>query len=328
MTSSGTTLCLYASEVAALLGENPHADAETAFQRMLQRHHWEVIVPDAIADRVLETHADRVAEVMKTGDLAKAIVDVGDAEKRSVAAVISREVQKVKRDAVVKHDAIVAQATSSSMPMKAIIAQAEIAGVVMNAVEKRAITEVSHQKRGDRDEPAAITEYESAKRTRIESRNDRWYSARFRTPSGKSFVLGGRIDGWDGTTQQLVEVKCRQYRLFKTIPAYERIQTQIYMHLLDTRSCLLLQRSPSGDTREDTLPDDPDLWSRIRTGLNEVVDRAYAFQPKASTALPASTPATPAQSPRPAAAAQGGPSRSSSSLKRARPDEEERECFE
>ena len=71
--------------------------------------------------------------------------------------------------------------------------------------------------------------------------DNRFYKMGLRDSDTYSWTLGGRIDGLDKDTGELIEIKNRINRLFYKLRDYEKVQIFIYMKLLDKQEATLIE---------------------------------------------------------------------------------------
>jgi hypothetical protein len=91
------------------------------------------------------------------------------------------------------------------------------------------------------------------------------------TSKGNSYVLYGKLDGFDMKEQCVVEFKNRMRRLFHSVPDYEYPQLYAYMAL--TATTLAKQVEQYGDTTAvHDVSFNEDEWSCIRAELDAAVD--------------------------------------------------------
>ncbi len=139
--------------------------------------------------------------------------------------------------------------------------------------------------RGKDAEDSSINNAEKQLQTTIKDRNSRFYKKYFddnghevdkNVVNGKDkesrndlFLLGGKVDG---ITEEgvLVEMKNRQYRLFSTIPIYEKVQIHAYMYLTGIFECRLIQCFKD-QTSSKIIKFDEDFWSSVKTKLLDFV---------------------------------------------------------
>jgi hypothetical protein len=93
----------------------------------------------------------------------------------------------------------------------------------------------------------------------------KFYKKTFTTPSGNTFLVGGKIDGWTDGSETVVEIKNRVNRLFRTVYPYEAIQLQTYLQVLDKQRGLLIECYRPAKTKPEvlihTLDRDDAMWT-------------------------------------------------------------------
>lgn len=131
----------------------------------------------------------------------------------------------------------------------------------------RCVQSAVNKRRGTKNEDKGIKAYEQKTQQQTYGHNSKFYKANIGVP-GQPCWIGGRVDGLTDT--KVIEVKCRRNRLFRWLPAYERVQLACYMSLTNRKECDLVQRH--GDqTSTTTYQFDPGYW-------DEVCDEIRAFQ--------------------------------------------------
>jgi hypothetical protein len=113
--------------------------------------------------------------------------------------------------------------------------------------------------RGTRDEDSSLNDLEKKKGVEIEKRNNKLYIKTIVTDFGESFLLAGRVDGIT-KNGELVEMKNRQYKFFKEIPIYEKIQIHAYMFLTDKQSIQFVQNF-NDESVSEVVTFDLDFWN-------------------------------------------------------------------
>lgn len=116
---------------------------------------------------------------------------------------------------------------------------------------------------------------------RVEERNNRVYTLDLEIDDYVLHVRG-KVDGImvDPKTKEqiLVETKTRRYRLFNSIPVYEKIQMEIYMRMLGINKAVLNQcLSTSSKSSTFSYTKDDVLWKEVLAGLCLFVSKAKAF---------------------------------------------------
>lgn len=79
--------------------------------------------------------------------------------------------------------------------------------------------------------------------------------------------VGGRLDGIDETSRQVIEIKCRRYKLMG-IRDYEKVQLELYLRMTELPRALLIETFEGRRVEHVYLSDDT-LWDTIRAGLGD-----------------------------------------------------------
>jgi hypothetical protein len=282
-------ILLYASELASCIGRHRYQDVPSAKVKV-----WSRTDPDgyeaakrrtAYAEREELPSSVNISEAVQCGPLRV------DAEIKRVMhqpLTVSDEAIIVRaRAAVSKEDLVsvcVPERVSLSVTGRARVevavaaaqdakrdgaTPAEVDSLLKKAVECARVGDCSasadlqatvFKARGCAGESSATDAYERHTAIRVVHRNDKFYKRCLR--SDDSVAVGGRVDGISADGTKLVEVKCRQRRLFSYLPEYENVQIHSYMWLTGIHECELVQRY-GGETRIDSYTFSADEWERI-----------------------------------------------------------------
>jgi len=135
----------------------------------------------------------------------------------------------------------------------------------------RCVKAVVNKRRGTKNEDKGIKAYEKAMGQKTFGHNSKFYKTNIGTVDEPCWI-GGRVDGL--THDKVIEVKCRRNRLFKWLPAYEKVQTQAYMHLTNRKKCDLVQKY-NGQTKTTTYNFDLEYWEEIKEEIRDFQDDLY-----------------------------------------------------
>lgn len=127
------------------------------------------------------------------------------------------------------------------------------------------VQSVVNKRRGTRNEAKGIKAYEKKVEETTYDHNSQFYKANIGT-AGNPCWIGGRVDGLTDT--KVIEVKCRRNRLFRWLPAYERLQICAYMYLTNRKECDLVQRY-GNQTSTTTYRFDPEYWDQVCGEIRE-----------------------------------------------------------
>jgi len=130
----------------------------------------------------------------------------------------------------------------------------------------RVISEVTkthvNTQRGTRGEDTIINDYEHSSGSKVTQRNDKLYYLEV-----GGILVGGRIDGFVQKSRTLLEVKRRRNR-FLGFPKYEKIQCEMYLHMLGIDTCTHVEEF-DGQQKSREYTSNPALWETITSGLGE-----------------------------------------------------------
>lgn len=114
--------------------------------------------------------------------------------------------------------------------------------------------------RGKKGEESIINEYEKKSGVSVTDRNSQLYYITI-----EHFRIGGRIDGFDCSSNQLIEVKRRRNK-FLGMPKYEKVQCELYLRMLGLTECVHIEEYNKEQREKEYISDDK-LWLEIKTGL-------------------------------------------------------------
>ena len=240
---------LRASEVGALLGRNKYKPTSKALADVFARHH-----------KTRWARAKKVARAQDPEEIGRLALRSCGAAKAAIGAAVLNASPESTSDALkCVHDAVVMN--HEGVVTRSMVAQVEKkAQAAVDVAKKIIYTEI-----GKRKEDASIDQYAQKTRRDVQQRNSQMFRLR-----GDGWIMFGMIDGYDEETRTVIEHKQRQNRLFRHLPAYERVQCFIYMKMTSSTRALLVQ------TFKDTQSTfevhwDAQEWEQIEQGLRETV---------------------------------------------------------
>lgn len=218
----------------------------------------------------IKTNEDVVLNrsVQRVTELDNQLEEIRDQKVFSEAMVNKDVVTGIVERAVVATNS----AAVAAIEKESIVSLAEIvtAPEQFREIEKATKTHVNTQ-RGIRHEDTIINDYEKESGSTVEKRNERLYYLEMCKVSDRDMILiGGRIDGFVSSTQTLVEVKRRRNR-FLGFPKYEKIQCEIYMHMLGIDRCVHVEEF-DGKRKSKEYQSSAKLWEEVESGLAEFKD--------------------------------------------------------
>jgi hypothetical protein len=271
-------VCLYASEVAAMIGKNPFKHPVRVLLDVWQRQNHGV-------------------------SFAKAQARIAAAQGKSVETIGSS--QKVIEQAVKKNAPLSAimqkmSAQVHEKPLPTILAQAEsqvkelmtqqkkvcqenlelrdsamgtLLGVnpqaqvqITEAEVKEYVTSTLSQSYGHAREKQTLKDMPDVKQN-----NHKFYCKSLDRIENVSFQcryqLGGKIDGLQNN--RLIEIKNRKQRFMQPLPLYDIIQTHCYMWVLDQTECHLIEQLSTGQRKETLIPWNASLWATVVEGVKQ-----------------------------------------------------------
>lgn len=263
-------VCVYASEVAALIGRNRYKSQEETMISVMNRNR--LVHPQG---KELQEHQQRVAAVVQ------------HVQMREKAPPPSETIDKVatqhKVDAAVLQEAVNApEAHPLSAPVQAAVK------AVKDAVKKNALQEaVVENNVPEQTATQALLSKEACDHgIRKEEGTERLYVQRhcgtahhsqqavkktFTTQRGNEYVLFGRLDGYDPKDACVVEYKNRMHRLFARVPDYELPQLYVYMALTSSTRAKQVEQW-GDDTLVHEVHFDDKEWESILENVSNAVD--------------------------------------------------------
>lgn len=259
----------YASEVAALLGQNRFKTKDEALFRVLSNmpKYKPMIqrIKDTSGKKTDREHIEEAPEEVKT-TLVKA---VESSLTMTSTSEIEKKIEEVKKEATAKiiQSAIEGKAApaefkeaAQKIARKETTIEAEVAKLEKSVVIESIGREVQKQ-RGTKLESASEDKHAVDTGKPV---TDRGASARFECDE---YILVGFIDGMqDGC---VVETKNRK-RVWGEPPNYDLIQLRCYMKMRGGIDGILLESFPNGTKRTTRLVWDADEWKSIHNGLVSV----------------------------------------------------------
>lgn len=231
-------MCVYASQVAMCIGANRHKRISDAVVLMWQRisaHSFQ----DAMRRNNLKTEEDALVALAQVNDDVRAILD---RSKQSAAS--SAEVASCYQDA-----------------------QAELENAALPDTDKHLVDAAMRKNLyttyGTRAEPEMLEHIRTSLGIPCHA-DPTFYKRGMGEAGGVPWYIGGKIDAISDDGQLLIEIKNRVNRLFYRAPAYEAVQVQTYLELLDMEQGVLVEcfKGDAGPVQTNVLPiaRDPAFW--------------------------------------------------------------------
>jgi hypothetical protein len=297
-------LCVYASEVAKLIGKNPFESRNAALLTVLARSKtWHSGVVAKVRQELgVRTDQQVLAEASADPDTSNALKQgvsaacaastpeqvssavcaaldaIHDTEKRKCMESEAVDIvkKKLKRDDVSigeAMDALKSDPDLLALAQKRASEKTQASMSVLKPVVEASVI----KERGTRMEAAVLDTYEAAHATKVGMRNDKRMHLRAAT-----YTITGCIDGFDELKSQIIEVKNRR-RLWARVPEYDIIQVRVYLAILASckdvplLSGKLVERFPGGDVRETLVPHCLEEWARIDSELTALAERVQTM---------------------------------------------------
>jgi hypothetical protein len=224
-------VCVYASQVAGCIGANRHKKVSDAMMQM-----WQRIAPagfrDAMRRNGLETEEDAVQRLVEKHEEVRALVE----HSARVSTATSAEVASCYNGA--QHDI---ENTTLGSEQKQLV-DSVVKKNLYTAYGTRAETEML---RYIRDVMCIPCHADTAFYKQCQGEVD-----------GVPWYVGGKIDAMSDDGHLLIEIKNRVNRLFHRAPAYEAVQVQTYMQLLDVHQAALIEcfKGEGGAVQTNVVP--------------------------------------------------------------------------
>lgn len=231
-------VCVYASQVAMCIGSNRHKKVSDAVLLM-----WQRIAPasfrDAMRRNGLQTDEDMLSTLVESSDEARALVD-----KSLTAAATSSEVA--------------ACYTCASNQLEHSSLGDQERQLVDAALKKNLYTSY-----GTRAETEMLQHIQRVMCIPCHT-DPTFYKKSMGEIDGVPWFVGGKIDALSDDRALVIEIKNRVNRLFHRAPAYEAVQVQTYLELLDVQHGALVEclKGEQGAVQTNAIPiaRDKALW--------------------------------------------------------------------
>lgn len=300
---------LYVSELAALIGRNkykpPHEAMLVLWKRLNPQNYEEACAREEADirsdDQVVQDLSLNVHSLVNTGceqDATRQFTQLAasqpavqinpttiDSVQQVLAAPHVNQAQKIEQLVKIAQPIEISASARAVLTKKAAALAAAgpapdsqtITGFLQTVKLKdcaklqKQVRSAVNKRRGTLNESSAIQMYEMETGSTVIENNETFYKCNVGSMSNPCWI-GGRIDGL--TPTKLVEVKCRRNRLFQWLPAYEKVQINAYMAMVNRDTCDLVQKF-NGQIQVDTYAFDPVYWAQIVT---EITDMWVHFQ--------------------------------------------------
>jgi hypothetical protein len=245
-------VCVYASQVAMCIGANRHKKVSDAVMLM-----WQRICPagfrEAMRRNNLKTDEDALQDLLDRHGEVRALVD-----KSMTAAATSAEVAAVYTGAASELDHLAHAGLGEAQRQ---LVDAALRKNLYTAYGTQAESEML---RHIRDVMCIPCHADPA-----------FYKLRMGEVDGVPWYVGGKIDALSDDGHLLIEIKNRVNRLFYRAPAYEAVQVQTYLELLDVHQGALIEcfKADGGGVQTNVIPiaRDKAFWK------HEVVPKLHKF---------------------------------------------------
>ena len=240
---------LRASEIGALLGRNKYTSTSAAVAGVFERHF-----------KVRWQRAKDAARVEDPAILGRAALRSCGAAKQAIADAIRAATPETTSDALQCVHQHILHAHDGHMTRARRKLVEPVAKAATDVARRLIYTEIGKHK-----EDAGLDAHARATGRKVGRRNDSFYKL-----EGPGYVVWGMIDGYDESTRTVIEHKQRQNRLFRGMPAYERVQCFLYMKMTDSARATLVQTWGEDQSSFQVAWDDAE-WEQIALGIDEAV---------------------------------------------------------
>lgn len=222
-------VCIYASQVAACVGLNRYKPVGDAVQQVWQRLDHAGF-RDALVRNQLRTPDERAQSILNDRAHLKACVEVAAA---APAAHTSAEAARRYAEAAA-----------------VLGSERNLAADDTNVIDEM-LRQATYARYGTANESVALAYVRDT--LGIACHQDpTFYKRMLGACHGDwPWYIGGRVDALSQDRTVLIEIKNRVNRLFYRAPAYENVQVQTYLHLLDMEQGLLVECLKSAPAEPD-----------------------------------------------------------------------------
>ena len=235
------SVCIYASQLASCIGHNrfkkPNEALETIWQRVAPGSFRAALIRNGI-----KTQEEAVRDIMTSNQTVRNLLVHAEDALTSTSTEVARGYEDISQR----------------------LAEAEL-----NWEERKLVDETMkktmYTSYGTRQESVILEKLQA----RLPCQpDDTFYRAWLTEVDGVQVYVGGKIDAISDDRKTIVEIKNRINRLFYKLPAFEIMQVQAYLYLLqETESARLVEclTKDDGSVLMNVIPidRDPELWDTI-----------------------------------------------------------------
>lgn len=229
-------LCVYASQVAACIGRNRHRKVSDAMLAM-----WERVSPagyrEALARNQRKTDDDVLLDLLQTSTPVRSLLD----RSATAAGEVASSAQAAASYLGAAHELDRLDRAELGDRERQVV-DAALKRTVYTGYGSRAETEMLAHIRDVLDIPCRA--------------DPAFYKKRMGEVDGVPWFVGGKIDAISDDRQLVIEIKNRVNRLFYRAPAYEAVQVQAYLELLDVHQGALVEclKGDGGGVQANVIP--------------------------------------------------------------------------
>jgi hypothetical protein len=276
MTTKSPSVCIFVSELAALIGRNRYKSEEEAMITVMNRSS--LVHPLSKETKEKEDKLTAVVKHVQTRvstPAPQATVDKVATQHKINAAVLAEAVKAPETQHLLPASVKAAVQAVQETVKKEALQEA----IVQNNVPEKTAAEAVRSKEacdhGTQKEDTTRQLYNQRHRgtARFEQKP---VKQTFMTPNGNNYILFGRLDGYDVKEDCVVEYKNRMRRLFEYVPDYELPQLYAYMALTSTKRAKQVEQFGE-DTLVHEVRFDEEEWETIRAAMGNAVDKMHTI---------------------------------------------------
>lgn len=218
---SKKNICIYASELAIITGDNSYQSISSLLLKIWQRACPKDYIESL--ENIKKNSAKIYVEKETAEECIKRLtkenkIDIKSDMKKCLNATNLKDMLK-KQDEIIKKCKDMSKKDKKTM---------------INSIKQ-----VTHTSFGTVQEGSALDQYQIKTGTKVLS-DQHFYKKILLETENISWYVGGKIDGIT-EDRKLIEVKNRMYKLFYTVRSYEKIQIMSYLHIFELKKAHLVE---------------------------------------------------------------------------------------
>lgn len=274
-------VCIFASELAALLGENQYVSKVDAFEklesRILKRPNREQVFIDSLSPCLKTLLFKKSGQDSSLEGTKKNLVEIN----KEISVQIELDIEAEKKKEIVLDKEKMDAETLEAEKMK--FEQEKSRNISRIKEKKRELEEtaqrIQYTEYGTRNETRVKERFEKELQESTESKDiqitkDDVFRKKLLFHINKHAVyIGGKCDGTAviDNTKVVVEIKNRMNRLFYKLANYEKIQIYSYMYIYNIKKAILIENY-DGATNKINVDFDEQVWLEWMNELKNCLD--------------------------------------------------------